>query len=756
MVTTSAADNLGPFTATLHGSLTDMGTAATVNLSFQYGTTSGSLASETTPAAYSSTVPYAYSAAISGLTMGTRYYFRAKAVGDATGYGDELFFDTLPVPTVTTTAVTAISNVSATSGGNVTADNGTPVTARGVCWNTTANPTTADSHTTDGSGTGSFSSSITPLAASTVYHVRAYATNTAGTGYGADIAFTTAAIVTASAGSNGSLDGTTPSPVIVNYNSTTSFKFNADTGYHVASVSGCSGAAYSNTANAVSTYTYTTGAVTGACTVTATFAINTYTITATSGANGSVTPAGVTTINYDGSQSYSITPGTGFHIVDVLVDGSSVGAVTSYSFSNVTANHTISATFAINTYTVTASAGSNGSLDGTTPSPVTVNHGSTASFTFNADAGYHVASISGCGGTAYTNTSNAVSSHTFTTGAITAACEVSATFAINQYTVNASTGANGALDAATPSPITVNHGDTASFKFNANTGYHVSSISGCGGTAYSNTANAVNTHTYTTAIITSDCTVTAAFAINRYTVSATAGANGALAASTPSPITVDHGDTPSFLFNADTGHHVASVSGCFGTDYSNTANSVASHTYTCGPVTADCAVTATFAINRYTVNATAAENGTLDAATPSPITVNYGDTPFFIFNANTGYHVTAISGCGGTAYTNTTNEVAAYTYTTAAITADCTVAATFAINVYQVNFFCNTNGHLSGNLSQTLDHGQNCSTVTAIPDLGYRLLEWSGDYAGSDNPLTIRKVTANMAIHAVFHNDPPR
>ncbi|MCX6553669.1 MAG: Ig-like domain-containing protein, partial [Candidatus Aminicenantes bacterium] len=96
MVTTNAADNIGPSTATLHGNMTDMGTATTVDLTFQYGTISGSYAFETTAEART-TVPYAYSAAISGLTLGTRYYFRAKAVGDATGYGDELFFDTLTV-----------------------------------------------------------------------------------------------------------------------------------------------------------------------------------------------------------------------------------------------------------------------------------------------------------------------------------------------------------------------------------------------------------------------------------------------------------------------------------------------------------------------------------------------------------------------------------------------------------------------------------------------------------------------------------
>lgn len=100
-------------------------------------------------------------------------------------------FTTNP-PTVTTTAVTAITPSTASSGGNVTADGGAPVTARGVCWSTAANPTIADPKTVDGTGLGSFPSALTGLTPSTLYHVRAYATNAVGTAYGNDISFTTA------------------------------------------------------------------------------------------------------------------------------------------------------------------------------------------------------------------------------------------------------------------------------------------------------------------------------------------------------------------------------------------------------------------------------------------------------------------------------------------------------------------------------------------------------------------------------------
>lgn len=98
---------------------------------------------------------------------------------------------------LTTTAVTIASCSNATSGGNVTSDGGASVTVRGVCWNTAGNPTISDNKTTDGSGTGSFTSNLTGLNEKTTYYVRAYATNSKATSYGSQESFTTPACKTA-------------------------------------------------------------------------------------------------------------------------------------------------------------------------------------------------------------------------------------------------------------------------------------------------------------------------------------------------------------------------------------------------------------------------------------------------------------------------------------------------------------------------------------------------------------------------------
>ena len=80
-------------------------------------------------------------------------------------------------------------------------------------------------------------------------------------------------------------------------------------------------------------------------TKTAAFNLKTYTITATAGANGSISPAGTNTVNHGASPTFTITPAAGYRVAAVTVDGTSVGTVTSYTFSNVTASHSITASF---------------------------------------------------------------------------------------------------------------------------------------------------------------------------------------------------------------------------------------------------------------------------------------------------------------------------------------------------------------------------------------------------------------------------
>lgn len=132
---------------------------------------------------------------ITGLQPGKIYHLRAFASNSVgIGYGDDVSFTTLSAtkPVLITSNANSVTAATAVSGGNITDDGGASITSRGVCWSTSHNPTIAlPTKTSDGTGTGSFTSNITGLDAGKTYYVSAYATNSAGTAYGNEVSFTT-------------------------------------------------------------------------------------------------------------------------------------------------------------------------------------------------------------------------------------------------------------------------------------------------------------------------------------------------------------------------------------------------------------------------------------------------------------------------------------------------------------------------------------------------------------------------------------
>jgi len=130
------------------------------------------------------------------------------------------------VPILTTTAISSITKYTASSGATIVNNGSSSITSKGVCWSTSINPTIANSKTTDGSGNGAYSSSITSLSVNTTYYVRAYATSASGTGYGDQLSFTTLPPEVASF-------ATTTSSAITGYSATISSNITSENGASV-------------------------------------------------------------------------------------------------------------------------------------------------------------------------------------------------------------------------------------------------------------------------------------------------------------------------------------------------------------------------------------------------------------------------------------------------------------------------------------------------------------------------------------------
>jgi uncharacterized delta-60 repeat protein len=355
--------------------------------------------------------------------------------------------------------------------------------------------------------------------------------------------------VTATASSGGTIS---PASALVSHGSTTTFTVTPNTGY-TASVGGtCGGSLVGNS--------YTTNAVIGPCTVDATFTLNQYTVTATAGSGGTISPASAL-VSHGSTTTFTVTPNTGY---TASVGGTCGGSLVANTFTTnaIIGPCTVSATFTLNAYTVTASVVSG--LGTISPTSALVSHGSTTTFTVTPNTGY-TASVAGtCGGTLVGNT--------YTTNAVTGPCTVSATFTLNQYTVTATAGSGGTIS---PALALVSHGSTTTFTVTPSIGYTASVAGTCGGTLVGNT--------YTTNAITGPCTASATFTLNQYTVTATAGLGGTIS---PASALVSHGSTTTFTVTPNAGYTASMGGSCGGTLVGNT--------YTTNVITGLCTVAATF------------------------------------------------------------------------------------------------------------------------------------------------------------------
>jgi hypothetical protein len=295
-------------------------------------------------------------------------------------------------------------------------------------------------------------------------------------------------IVTATAGTGGTI---LPPSQVVTTGGTATFTVTAQSGFTVASVTG-STCTPVNTGGA----NWAASNITAACAVTAAFTANSYTVTASAGAGGAITPPSQS-VAHGGTATFTVTPQSGFTVTSVT--GTTCTPVntngTTWTAANITAACAVTATFSASNYTVTATAGMGGAI---TPPSQSVAHGGAANFTVTPQSGFSVTSVTGTTCTPVNNGNG-----TWTATNITSACAVTATFSAINYTVTATASEGGSIS---PASQTVAAGGDATFTVSAEPEHDVVNVSGDTCTPVDN-----GDGTWTASDIDSDCAVTASF-----------------------------------------------------------------------------------------------------------------------------------------------------------------------------------------------------------------------------------------------------
>jgi peptidyl-tRNA hydrolase len=428
-------------------------------------------------------------------------------------------------------------------------------------------------------------------------------------------------------------------------------------GYAVSSVGGTCGGTLGSPS-----YYYTNAIFTN-CTVEATFiqsSASYNTVTASAGANGSITPSGDISVPPGNTSTFTVTPNSEYVISSVTGCNGSLNGNT-YTTGAITANCTIAATFTPSVYTVSASAVWIGSIPGGSISPgsTQVQSGGTTAFTVTPNSGYSISTVTGCGGS--------LSGDTYTTGPITGNCSVSAVFTpAGPFTITPSAGAGGTVSPSTPQSVA--SGGNLTFTITPDPGYYVTSVSGnCAGTI----VNANNLTSYVINYIYYNCTFTATFTQTPpsiYTVT-TSAPNGTVS---PASALVPAGQGTTFTVTPNPGYWVYSRGGGCNTVGGGwngyDGYSSGSATWTTGPINDNCDVSFVLAP---IATPSAGAGGTISPSTPQLVPT--GAVLWFTLTPNPGYSASVGGTCGGT-------PVVSYgvpMFRTNPITAPCTIVATF-------------------------------------------------------------------------------
>ena len=517
--------------------------------------------------------------------------------------------------------------------------------------------------------------------------------------------------ITSTAGNGGSISpqGTN----ILNYGTKPIYTITPSIGFVIDSL-------FVNGVKVDSITSYTFDSVKANQTISVKFKVQTFTISASAGNGGSITPQGINTLNYGTKPIYTITPSTGFILDTLFVNGLKVDSITSYTFDSVKSNQTISVKFKVQTFTITSSAGNGGSI---APQGInTLNYGAKPIYTITPSTGFILDTL-------FVNGLKVDSIISYTFDSVKSNQTISVKFKVQTFTISSSAGNGGSI---TPQGInTLNYGTKPIYTITPSTGFILDTL-------FVNGLKVDSNSSYTFDSVKSNQTISVKFKVQTFMVTSSAGNGGNI---TPQGInTLNYGTKPIYTITSNRGFVIDSL-------FVNGLKVDSITSYTFDSVKSNQTISVKFKVQTFTITSTAGNGGSITPQGSN--TLNYGSKPIYTITPSTGFVI-------DTVFVNGIKVDSITSYTFDSVKSNQTISVKFKVQTFTITSSAGNGGSIAPQGINTLNYGAK-PIYTILPNTGFVLdsLFVNGVKVDSITSYTFDSVKSNQTISVKFKQITP-
>ena len=512
--------------------------------------------------------------------------------------------------------------------------------------------------------------------------------------------------ITSSAGNGGSI--APQGSNTLNYGSRPIYTITPNTGFVLDTL-------FVNGVKVDSITSYTFDSVKSNQTISVKFKVQTFTITATAGNGGSITPQGTNTLNYGTKPTYTILPNTGYILDTLFVNGLKVDSNSSYTFDSVKSNQTISVKFKVQTFSITSTAGNGGSISPLGAS--TFNYGAKPIYTILPNTGFVIDTL-------FVNGLKVDSITSYTFDSVKSNQTISVKFKVQTFTITSTAGNGGSISPLGAS--TFNYGTKPSYIITPNTGFVVDTV-------FVNGIKVDSNSSYTFDSVKSNQTISVKFKVQTFTITSSAGNGGGIS---PQGISIlNYGTRPIYTITPNTGFVIDSL-------FVNGLKVDSITSYTFDSVKSNQTISVKFKVQTFTITSSAGNGGSIS---PQGInTLNYGSKPIYTITPSTGFVLDSL-------FVNGLKVDSNSSYTFDSVKANQSISVKFKVQTFSITSSAGNGGSIAPQGISTLNYGAK-PIYTITPNTGFVLdsLFVNGLKVDSISSYTFDSVKSNQTILVKF------